>query len=74
MIHRNFQRTSEMVNTFLELPQKVEILEDMLIAEQGDVTGPSPYLLPMHFQLNQLEAFRSETIQFHYFPTAPVRF
>lgn len=62
MVHRNFEQTEEMVNNLLEMNSKLDLLEDMLIADSQDILGPAPNLLPMHYQINQLEGFRNQTL------------
>jgi len=34
----------------------------MLVVDSQTILGPAPSLLSIHFHLNQLEAFRSETV------------
>lgn len=62
MVHRNFEQTEEMVNNLLDMNSKLDALEDMLVADSEDILGPAPNLLPMHFQINQLENFRNQTM------------
>src|ERR1700722_16843900 len=62
MVHRNFEQTEEMVNNLLEMNSKLDVLEDMLEADSQDILGPAPNLLPMHYQINQLEGFRNQTL------------
>jgi exocyst complex component 3 len=62
MVHRNFEQTEEMVNNLLEMDSKLDGLEDMLVADSRDILGPAPNLLMIHYQINQLEAFRNETL------------
>jgi exocyst complex component 3 len=62
MVHRNFEQTEEMVNNLLEMNNRLDALEDMLDADRNDILGPAPNLLPIHYQINQLEAFRSQTM------------
>lgn len=62
MIHRNFEQTEEMVNNLLGMNSRLDALEDMLVADSEDILGPAPNLLPMHFQINQLENFRNQTM------------
>ncbi len=62
MVHRNFEQTEEMVNNLLEMNSKIESLEQMLVEDSNDITGPAPNLLRIHFQLNRLEAFRNQTM------------
>ncbi|KAG9101900.1 SNARE-binding exocyst subunit S6 [Ceratobasidium sp. UAMH 11750] len=61
VVHRNFSQTEEMVNNLLSMHAKIDIVEDMLMADRQDILGPAPNLLAVHFQLNQLEAFRNQT-------------
>lgn len=62
MVHRNFEQTEETVNNLLEMNSKLDMLEDMLEADSRDILGPAPNLLAIHFLLNQLEAFRNQTM------------
>ena len=50
-----------MVNNLTEMHTKLDVLEEMLVADRENITGPAPNLLSMHFHLNQLESFRNET-------------
>lgn len=64
-VHRNFSQTAKMVNQLQSMADKVERLGGMLRDDQMDPDAPfgaSPNLLPIHFQLQQLEAFRNETM------------
>ncbi|KAF8636384.1 hypothetical protein AX17_003566 [Amanita inopinata Kibby_2008] len=62
MVHRNFQSTEEMVNNLLSMAAKLDDIENMLAADSDDILGPAPNLLIIHYQLNQLEAFRNQTM------------
>ncbi|KIJ65127.1 hypothetical protein HYDPIDRAFT_88792 [Hydnomerulius pinastri MD-312] len=62
MVHRNFEQTEEMVNNLLEMNSKLDVLEEMLAADSQEIIGPAPNLLPTHFQINRLEAFRNQTM------------
>jgi len=62
MVHRNFEQTEEMVNNLLEMNSRLDVLEDMLEAETQDILGPAHNLLPMHYQINQLEEFKNQTM------------
>jgi exocyst complex component 3 len=62
MVHRNFERTEEMVLNLLDMDDKLDSLEDMLDADRNDLMGPASNLLPVHYQINQLEAFRNQTM------------
>jgi exocyst complex component 3 len=62
MVHRNFEQTEEMVNSLLEMNERLDVLEEMLNADMSDLLGPAPNLLSIHYQLNQLEAFRNQTM------------
>ncbi|KAG1717333.1 exocyst complex component Sec6-domain-containing protein [Suillus paluster] len=62
MVHRNFEQTEEMVNNLLEINSKLDILEELLDADSRDIIGPAPNLLPIHFHINRLEAFRNQTM------------
>jgi exocyst complex component 3 len=60
-VHRNFSQTEEMVNNLLSMHAKIDMVEDMLAVDSQDILGPAPNLLAVHYQLNQLEAFRNQT-------------
>ncbi|KAF7309735.1 Exocyst complex component Sec6 [Mycena indigotica] len=62
MVHRNFEQTEETVNNLLEMNAKLDELEDMLENDSRDIIGPAPNLLVIHYALNQLEAFRNQTM------------
>jgi exocyst complex component 3 len=51
-----------MVNNLLEMNDRLHSLEDMLAVDSSDLLGPALNLLSLHYQLNQLEAFRNETL------------
>lgn len=51
-----------MVLNLLDMDDKLDSLEDMLDADRNDLLGPAPNLLPVHYQINQLEAFRNQTM------------
>lgn len=64
-VHRNFSQTAKMVNQLQSMANKVDHLGYLLEqdrAQPGGPIGPSPNLLPIHFQLQQLESFRNETM------------
>ncbi|CAK5273983.1 unnamed protein product [Mycena citricolor] len=62
MVHRNFEQTEETVNNLLAMNAKLDDLEDMLENDSQDILGPAPNLLVIHYLLNQLEAFRNQTM------------
>ncbi|KAF9563971.1 exocyst complex component sec6 [Agrocybe pediades] len=62
LVHRNFESTEEMVNNLLDMAAQLDGLEHMLAADSREIVGPSPNLLIIHFQLNQLERFRNQTM------------
>lgn len=62
MVHRNFERTEELVNNLLEMNARLGQLEDMLYEDTRDILGPATNLLAIHYQINQLESFRNETM------------
>jgi hypothetical protein len=62
MVHRNFEQTEEMVLNLIELNSKLNLLEERLAADSTDLLGPAPNLLLIHHQINQLEAFRNQTM------------
>ena len=54
-----------MVNNLRSMSEKVQHLSYLLESDRnqpGGASGPSPNLLIIHFQLQQLEAFRNETL------------
>lgn len=64
-IHRNFAQTTKMVQNLRSMSDKVDSIVSMLDADKnapGGSSGPSPNLLIIHYQLQQLEAFRNETL------------
>ena len=62
MVHRNFQSTEDMVNNLLDMTSQLDQLEHMLASDSREIVGPAPNLLVIHFQLNQLERFRNQTM------------
>src|ERR1700722_1248495 len=62
MVHRNFEQTEEMVDNLLGMSSKIDLLEDMLVADSGDMLGTAPNLLLIHYQIKQLESFRNQTM------------
>lgn len=62
MVHRNFQSTEDMVNNLLDMTSQLDQLEHMLVSDSREIVGPAPNLLVIHFQLNQLERFRNQTM------------
>lgn len=62
MVHRNFALTEEMVENLTDMYVKLDIVEDQLERDRANILGPAPHLLAIHFQLNQLEAFRDQTM------------
>jgi hypothetical protein len=61
-VHRNFESTEEMVNNLLGMAAQLDNLEQMLAADTREIVGPAPNLLIIHYQLNQLESFRNQTL------------
>ena len=64
-IHRNFAQTAKMVQNLRGMAEKVDFVAELLDqdrAQPGGPVGQSPNLLPIHYQLHQLEAFRNETM------------
>ncbi|KAK4686507.1 exocyst complex component 3, partial [Tremellales sp. Uapishka_1] len=58
-------QTTKMVTQLRSMSDKVTHLQELLAADKSQKNGPagkSPNLLPIHFQLQQLEAFRNETL------------
>lgn len=54
-----------MVNNLRSMHDRVDHLSSLLDSDRNQpygAYGPSPNLLPIHFQLQQLEAFRNETL------------
>jgi hypothetical protein len=62
MVHRNFEQTEEMVNNLIEMDSKLSELGYMLDDDSAYIIGPAPNLLVIHYYLNQLEAFRNQTM------------
>ena len=62
MVHRNFQSTEDMVNNLMDMTGQLDQLEHMLASDSREIVGPAPNLLVIHFQLNQLERFRNQTM------------
>lgn len=62
MVHRNFESTEEMVNNLLKMESKLNDIERMLASDSEEILGPAPNLLTIHYQLNQLEQFRNQTM------------
>src|ERR1700679_3449149 len=62
MVHRNFESTEEMVNNLQDMAAQLDDLEHMLASDSREIVGPAPNLLVIHFQLNQLESFRNQTM------------
>ncbi|KAF8967657.1 exocyst complex component sec6 [Flammula alnicola] len=62
LVHRNFESTEEMVNNLLDMAAQLDDLEQMLASDSREIIGPAPNLLVIHFQLNQLERFRNQTM------------
>lgn len=52
----------EMVYNLTEMYSKLDALEEQLADDRDDILGPAPHMLLIHHQLNQLEAFRNETM------------
>jgi exocyst complex component 3 len=51
-----------MVLNLQGMNSELNALEDMLEEDAQDILGPAANLLPMHYQINQLEAFRNQTM------------
>lgn len=51
-----------MVNNLLGMHEKLDVLEEMLMAERNDIPGPAPNLLKIHYQITQLESFRDQAL------------
>nr|ODN86660.1 hypothetical protein L203_03907 [Cryptococcus depauperatus CBS 7841] len=65
MVHRNFSQTSAMVQNLRSMSEKVYHISSLLDSDKNHPLGPCgpcPNLLPIHFQLQQLESFRNETM------------
>ncbi|KAF9453532.1 exocyst complex component sec6 [Macrolepiota fuliginosa MF-IS2] len=62
VVHRNFESTEEMVNNLLDMAAKLDDIERMLASDSKDLLGPAPNLLIIHYQINQLENFRNQTM------------
>lgn len=62
-IHRNLSQTAQIVSNLRAMSSKVHQLSIMLESDRAQgAKGPSPNLLIIHYQLNQLEGFRNETM------------
>lgn len=61
-MHRNFAQTEEIVNNLTDMYSRLNVLEAMLAQDARDPAGPHRNLLPLHYQLNQLEAFKNQTM------------
>jgi hypothetical protein len=44
------------------MASKLDVVERLLSADSADILGPAPNLLVLHYQLNQLETFRNQTM------------
>lgn len=62
MVHRNFESTEEMVNNLREMAGELDVIERVLAQDSANILGPAENLLSIHYQLNQLEAFRNHTM------------
>lgn len=62
MVHRKFETTEEMVNNLLAMGAQLDDIEHMLAADKREIVGPAPNLLIIHYQLNQLERFKNQTM------------
>lgn len=51
-----------MVYNLTEMYSKLDALEDQLADDRDNILGSAPHMLLVHHQLNQLEAFRNETM------------
>jgi exocyst complex component 3 len=51
-----------MVNNLTEMYSKLDVLESHLYNDSANILGPAPNLLAIHYQLNQLESFRNQTM------------
>ncbi|KAJ9480099.1 Exocyst complex component SEC6 [Pseudozyma hubeiensis] len=72
-IHRNFVQTTSTLEKLDALPDQISSLAEMLQRGRDDIMGPATDLLPLHFHLSQLEAFRNETFQIARTCSADVR-
>ncbi|WRT63590.1 uncharacterized protein IL334_000513 [Kwoniella shivajii] len=64
-VHRNFAQTTKMVQNLRSMSDKVDHLSSLLDSDKNQIggsCGSSPNLLPIHYQLQQLESFRNETL------------
>ncbi|WVQ64546.1 uncharacterized protein L199_002713 [Kwoniella botswanensis] len=64
-VHRNLSQTTKMVQNLRSMSDKVDHISSLLDSDKNQIGGPagySPNLLPIHFQLQQLESFRNETL------------
>jgi exocyst complex component 3 len=51
-----------MVNNLVDMHDRLDLLEKMLESDREDPLGKAPNLLAIHYQINQLEAFRNQTM------------
>ncbi len=64
-LHRSLSQTASMVHQLRSMAEKVAHLSQLLASDKNQELGPcgpSPNLLIIHFQLQQLESFRNETL------------
>jgi exocyst complex component 3 len=61
--HRNFLATKEHMEQFQSLSERVAKVSDMLAEQRRNLLGPATNLLPIHYTLIQLEAFRNSTME-----------
>lgn len=61
--HRNFLATKEHMEQFQSLNERVAKVADMLTEQRRNLLGPAENLLPIHYTLVHLEAFRNATME-----------
>jgi len=61
-VHRHFSQVIDLVQSLTDVYDKIDRIDRLLQADQDDPLGPAPNLLPIHYHLTQIEAFRNETV------------
>lgn len=62
-IHRNFVQTATTLDKLERLPSQIEALAIRLHRIQDNLYEPSNDILPLHYHISRLEAFRNEAMQ-----------
>ncbi|KAI9034366.1 exocyst complex component Sec6-domain-containing protein [Hyaloraphidium curvatum] len=61
--HRNFLSTKEHMEQFQSLNERVARVSALLTEQRRDLLGPAEHLLPIHYEIVHLEAFRNSTME-----------